>query len=292
MASFNKKRIRRNFLKRKNLKNSQKESSLVYDLGSQPKISSSGKKQGFALFLLKKLGIYYRTIKEDIVRKKKEKLTVMLVPHNQDKIKNFNISNLTLIIVLTMIGSLIAFGSILIINHTSTVQEMDNLRISQKDSKIQFAKIREEIIAAGRSHEKLKKLLLKIGNLTGKKNLPEDESFTALGGLGVSLGELDKSKLKAVKEFENQNPKDLKKAVSEAQIKKIPSEEDVPYAIYILNRLLNDVQDVDDHLDNLDGYIKRNLKSIRNSPTLWPVKGYIINPLRIHPKSRPVKSKF
>ena len=287
----NKRETKRNFLKSQKLKNRIKDNHLIYDLDPQLNISSFGEGQhssfsGYASIFLQICSKYYKKVKESILRKKNERLTIMFIPHNEDKIKNFNISNLVLIITLCLVGSFIAFGSILIVNHTSTVQQVDNLQISQEDSKIQFTKIREEIISASKSHEKLKELLFKIGNLTGKQL--KGGAFTALGGPGVDLEELDEKKIQELREFENRNSESGQSISQEEN----EDEENIPYTIFILNRILNDTRDVDDHLDNLDGYIKRNLKSIRNSPTLWPVKGYIINPYGFVRKTDQLKANF
>ena len=287
------KREKHNFLKSRKIKNTHNHKHRVYDLNPKPKAMLHTKNQGsffrrLISILIHQIKKLFNVIKAYILRNKQERLTVMFIPHNEDKIKNLNISNLALIITIVMAGLFTTFGSILIINHTSSKQEMHNLRISQKDSKIQFTKMREEIISLSGSHEKLKELLVKIGKLTRKKGQSGDEIFSGLGGLSISPNELDPKKIQELKDFDNKNSQNTRSSHSKENI----SEENIPYSIFILNRLLNETKDIDDHLDNLDGYIKRNLKSIRNSPTLWPVKGYIINPYGLVRKSDDLEASF
>ena len=75
----------------------------------------------------------YKSILKTINKKKKEQLTLMFIPHNENKISNYSISNLSLTIFLSIVGLCLIIGSVLIINHTSMVQEVGKAKkISQK----------------------------------------------------------------------------------------------------------------------------------------------------------------
>ncbi len=216
-------------------------------------------------------------------KKSREQLTLMIVPHNQNKIKNYNISNLSLTIFLGTIAFLLVFGSILIINHTSTLQEVDKLKRSQKDSKIQFMKIRNEVHGVSSDHEKVKALLSDIVKLTGGKESLKD-IYYGLGGAAIPISELKDVKKQALLH-------DTLSPVTEEE-EDISEEESIPMEIFVLNRIINDMNVVSHELDYLDNHTKRNLKSIRNSPTLWPAKGYITNPFGFIRKASDLKASF
>lgn len=241
----------------KNQKNKKLAPAVPEASGTKPKESTAKKsyaatassftKNFFNWLLIKKT-----QFQEIVKTKKEERLTIMFIPHNERSIKNYHISNLTLTIIVGTLSLMVIISSILIINHTSTVQEVDKLKISQKDAKIQFAKIRQEIKEITGSYSEIRESLSQLYGLAqGKKN---DNSLFGQGGVEMPAHELEEE--------------------SSAD----HNAESIPIEIFMLNRILNDMEISEKPLIHIEKFIKKREKIIKNTPTLWPVQGYIVNP--------------
>ncbi len=194
----------------------------------------------------KKISLYLR-------KKNEERLTIMFIPHDERSVKNFHISNLKLGIIVGSVLFVIMVSSSFIINHNTTVVKVDKMKISQKDARVQFARIRREIQEMGDSFSQLRQ------GVEGLYALTEGEAAAqALFGQG---GEELSSEIARMLELP---PK------QEAH--------DIPVEIYLLNRILNDIKLSEKPIRGLDAFLKKREKMIRNTPTLWPVTGSIINP--------------
>lgn len=216
--------------------------------------------------LQKRIYLFFRTRQKrfsDLIKQKKdERLTLMFIPHNENKIKNYHISNLTLTIVLTALTLVIVVSSVLIINHNSTVQEVDKLKISQKDAKIQFAKIRSEIKSIGETYSDVRKNISELYSHTGGKSAG---ALFAQGGI-----EIDEKAAEAIDD----------------------KAEEIPLEIFLLNRILNDMRISQKPIDSIEKFLGKREKIIKNTPTIWPVKGSIINPYGFIRSSHLLKSYF
>ena len=242
--------------------------------------------------ILRSLGHFFvmnqKKLRNLIKRKSKEQLTLMFIPHNENKIRNYNISNLSLTVFLGMVVILLFVGSILIINHTSTLQEVGKLKRSQKDSKIQFMKIRNEVHGVSLAHKKVKAILSDIVKLTGGKESLKD-IYYGLGGAAIPISELKGSEKKAILDDAlNAVTIEGKKKGKKASLEKEP----IPMEIFVLNRIINDMNVISRELNYLDDHTKRNLKSIRNSPTIWPADGFLTNPFGFTRKAFDLKASF
>jgi murein DD-endopeptidase MepM/ murein hydrolase activator NlpD len=187
--------------------------------------------------------------------KKAERLTLMLVPHNDARAKNFHISNFSFSVIIIIFTGVVVISSVLIINHTSTIHQVDKLKISQKDAKIQFKKIREEIQGMETAFSSIRSRLSHLYALSqGKEN--SDLSLFGQGGGSVPI--------ESVKNTE----------ITETEV----SDEHIPAEVFMLNRMLDDMQLSEKPLKEIEKYLQKRSKIIQNTPTLWPVSGYIINP--------------
>ena len=221
-----------------------------------------------------------------IRKKREEPLTLMFIPHNENKIKNYNFSHLTLMIFLGIFSISLIVGAILIINYTGTVQEVGKLKKSQKDSKIQFTKIRDEIKDISLSYEEIKSILSGVVKLTGGKESIKD-IYYGLGGAAIPVSKLKGEQKQTLLDKTlglDAPPADKADALSEEQT--------IPMEIFILNRITSDMAIISRELDYVDEHVKRNLKSIRNSPTLWPTNGYIANPFGFVRRADDLKATF
>lgn len=188
-----------------------------------------------------------------IQQKKEERVTLMFIPHNDKKLRNYHISNLTLTIIVGVVTVIVLVSSVLIINHNSTVQEVDKLKISQHDAEVQFARIRKEIREIGTTYEEMRKSISKLYALSkGKK------SSNALFGQGGAV-------------VSDQSGAQLAEPLKAAS-------ESIPIEVYMVNRILNDIEIAEKPLEEIEAFLNKRGKIIKNTPTLWPVRGYVVNP--------------
>ncbi len=243
-------------------------------------------KFGWFLKLFKKLIHFSKKIGDTVNTKKEERLTIMFIPHNEKNIKNYHISNFSLSIIIGVILLCVGLSSIFIINHTSTLQEIDKLKLSQKDAKIQFSKIKGEINNISRMYDRVKHSFAKLNSLIEDKEYSQESSFFGQGGKAIPFDKIDYKEL----EMNNILPDvaDHKIEQKKDELKK----ETIPTEIFILNRILEDMKVAKKPLQNLQDYVQQKLRFIRNSPTLWPVHGYVINPYGLVRKSNTLDAIF
>ncbi len=204
--------------------------------------------------LLGWLAARHAQFKATIKRKKEERLTLMFIPHNERSIRNYHISNLTLTIILSIVSFLLVVSSFLVIMHNSTVQEVDKMKVSQKDAQLQFAKIREEIKSIGETFAEVRDMISSLyGYAKGK-----DEAVAVFAAGGVDL--------KAMTTQFDAESADKKDADA------------IPLEVFLLERIADDMHISQEKLSDVQDFLKKREKIIRNTPTLWPVRGYIINP--------------
>ncbi len=234
----------------------QKEKISVYNLDG-PEDSPIRRKENEKKSLAGKIKFFIlgkkKQFSETIRRKKQERLTLMFIPHNEKSIRHYHISNLNLTIILASFSLVIIISSILVIRHNSTIQEVDKLKVSHKDASKQFAKIRSEIYQIYSSFDDVRT------NLVGLYSIikgGEADSIFAKGGVSI-----DPAKIKA--SVEN----------TEEKI----NQEKIPVEIYMLNRILDDIKIADKPLGEIKSFIQKRKRIIKNTPTLWPVTGYIVN---------------
>ncbi|MDH5720923.1 MAG: M23 family metallopeptidase [Spirochaetia bacterium] len=253
------KKVFRNAGKLKKQKKKPTISQEVYTIEDTYIESKTDLKKNFLLkmfnVIFNKIKNIYRNIISVIWRKKNEKLTLMFIPHNDKKTRNFHISNLTMTIASAIVIVIVLVSSVLIINHTSTIQEVDKLKISQEEAKIQFEKIKDEIKSITGIYEEIRQNIGVLYSMAKGKDIEEaDNIIFAHGGASIPINE------------NGENAQHLQ------------SVNELPLEISVLNRILEDMKISKQPLDEIEEFIKKRKKIISNTPTLWPVKGYIINP--------------
>ncbi|MFO1469882.1 MAG: M23 family metallopeptidase [Turneriella sp.] len=191
-----------------------------------------------------------------IKKKRNERLTLMFIPHNELKIRNYHISNLTLIIITSVLGMVLLVSAFLVIRHNSTIQEVDKLRVSHKDAEIQFAKVRQEIIELSKSYEDIRQNLSSLYSLSARGNAdkPVSATPTTPDNFAAQLAELQQ------KSSQSKDP------------------EKIPLEIFLMNRMLHDMEISRGSLGQVQEYLKKRERVLKNTPTIWPSQGYIINP--------------
>lgn len=181
--------------------------------------------------------------KWDYIKKRgNERLTVMVIPHSEKKIVNLHVTLFSLTGILLSAAVIVTLTSIFIINHTSTIKEVSRLKMYGSDSKVQIAKYKEEINKSYDIFQRLKPELSYLYSLT-----PGNRADTLWAKGGVS-------------EY-------------------IPAEDQPsspPIEILNIEEMVSDLEIAQDILKDIKKFVRERRKIIENTPSMWPVDGFVI----------------
>ncbi len=179
--------------------------------------------------------------------KGQERITVMFIPHSEKKILNFHISKFAISALIILIITTVAVTSVLIINHSSTVKEVSILKRDGDDSKLQVQKFKEEINKLHNIFQTFKPEITYLYSLTPDSNI---DSLWAKGG--------------------QHNPDPGSDIVD--------ADANTP-SIELLNieEVKQELQTTKEVLTKIKGFLKYRKKIIENTPSVWPVDGYIVS---------------
>ncbi|RPI91588.1 MAG: hypothetical protein EHM32_10425, partial [Spirochaetales bacterium] len=186
-----------------------------------------------------------RTKWDLFVKKGRERVTIMFIPHSAKKIANFH---LTLFAVFSIVGAVVAIvvvTSIVIVNHTSTIKEISKLKMYGSYSKIQITRYKEEINRLYDIFQKFKPEITYLYSLTPGNNV---DSLWAKGG--------------------NPNPGPQNEA----------GEQDSP-TMEVLNieEMERELRTTKEVLEKIKVFLEARRKIIENTPSIWPVDGYVVS---------------
>jgi murein DD-endopeptidase MepM/ murein hydrolase activator NlpD len=214
------------------------------------------------------------TFVEFLKRKHKEKLTVMLIPHSEKKILNFHISVLSINLVLIFIAAGILISSFTIIGRSGTKHAVQELKLSNKEYKHQRKKIRSEVKPL---HELISEFTMLTGKLKANAKGEHFEMKEAIGGPaeeikftydeGDFLEGVDNNVILNNNNPDNESSPDKDKGVKY----KFPPE------IAILKQGIHNLQLTNEWGSETIELLKKQSKIIRHTPTIWPVKGHLVN---------------
>ena len=177
-------------------------------------------------------------------KKGNERITVMFIPHNEKKIVNFHISIFAISIFVAALVLTVSVTSVLIVNHTSNIKSVSKLKMYGSNSKVQIQQYKVEINRLYEIFQRFKPEITYLYSLTPGNTV---DSMWAKGGVS--------------------NPNNTAIAG-----------EDQP-AIEILNieEMERDLRETKNALDKIKVFLADRKKIIENTPSLWPVNGYIIS---------------
>ncbi len=180
---------------------------------------------------------------ELFVKKGRERITVMFIPHSEKRILNFHIS---IFAISSIVGALVAtiiITSIVIVNHTSTIKEISRLKMYGTNSKIQIVKYKDEINKLYDIFQKLKPEITYLYSLTPGQDM---DSLWAKGGV------------------HNPDPEGV-------------NENSPPIEVLNIQEVEKELRITRDLLSKIKVFLEARKKIIENTPSLWPVDGYIIS---------------
>ncbi len=181
------------------------------------------------------------------VMKGKERITVMFIPHTEKKILNFHISIFAISIIISLIVVTVIVTSIMIVNHSSTIKEVSKLKKYGSNSRIKIQKYKEEINKLYAIFQKFKPEITHLYSLTPGSNI---DSLWAKGGIPNPDPETGTS-----------YSRDNSPPVEVLNIEEIKNE------LVITKKIISKIKK----------FIEYRKKIIGNTPSIWPVEGYIIS---------------
>lgn len=181
------------------------------------------------------------------VKKGRERVTIMFIPHSAKKIANFHLSLFAIFSIVGAIVAVIVVTSIVIVNHTSTIKEISKLKMYGSYSKIQITRYKEEINRLYDIFQKFKPEITYLYSLTPGNNV---DSLWAKGG--------------------NPNP--------DPQAEAEPGDKDSP-TIEVLNieEMERELRTTKEVLEKIKVFLEARRKIIENTPSVWPVDGYVVS---------------
>ncbi len=183
--------------------------------------------------------------------KGRERLTVMLIPHSEKKILNFHITFFAITSWIAVIVLVILIASVTIINHSSTVKEVDILLGNEKDSKKLIADFKKETKLLGKIFDTFKPEIIGLHRITSG-NSGANNLFGGIGGPATGKKH----------EKPEHDPS---------------SQENLPSEIYDINRIQVDLAVAAKTIDGVKNFLVSRKKIIENTPSVWPTDGYIGN---------------
>lgn len=181
--------------------------------------------------------------------KGRERLTVMLIPHSEKRILNFHISFFTISALLFVLVLVILVASITIINHSSTVKEVDILLGSEKDSKKLIKDFKKETRLLGKIFDSFKPEIIGLHAITNGRS--GSDLFGGIGGPQKSIAH-----------------EPINESVDNGS-------DSFPDEIYDINRIQKELQVASKTIDSVKNFLVSRKKIIENTPSVWPTEGYI-----------------
>ncbi|GBF51345.1 metalloendopeptidase [Leptospira ryugenii] len=182
---------------------------------------------------------------EDLDKKGREKLTIMVIPHTDRKTINFVISYKTISIFIGVVVVLLVISAVNVLSHSGSVHQLTELNLTNKDFIRQSSKMKDEVNSL---HETIQYYYDKISNL-----------YIKLGGdpARVSKGMGGSNQFFAMQGTPQTN-------ISEESFR---IKEDI-HNLKLSSELS----------DEIIKLIKKRKNIIRNTPSIWPTKGYVLFP--------------
>lgn len=177
-------------------------------------------------------------------KKGRERLTVMVIPHSEQKTINFHISYRAITIFIGTILVLLLISSINVLSHSGSIHQLTELNLSNQDFIRQSAKMKEEINSL---HEHVEYYHNHVGTLYGRLTGDNSKVAKGIGGAEkLSIG----------------SDNTLAPGAEVFRLK-----EDV-HNLKVANELTQEIISI----------LKKRKNLIRQTPSIWPVKGYVLYP--------------
>ena len=202
-----------------------------------------------------------------IQKKGKERLTIMIIPHTEKKILNLHMSMYTISGIGATVLLVLTVSIMSLVGKSGEDIEFYDMGLTNSQFNIQSVRMAEEMMPI---HELINRYTNTIAELYVKLDGRESEIF-ARGGAAQAIVDQEIDYLKTLVDECRTLGSECDQARTEEILRRITylSKED--------NESLKQAIDLSDKiLDELSTKEKQNL--LDNTPSIWPVKGYILSP--------------
>ena len=186
------------------------------------------------------------------VQKGREKLTVMLIPHSEKKIFNFQISLFTISFLILLLAGIIATFFVSTSRYTLAKKEMEILQDAQEGNVVTMQMLKEEISNLNNSVNEYRNNIKDIIKLLGAS---QSENIFGLGGPETEI-----------------------KNISE--IMGLKSKDDYQTELETIKRINTDIMASKKVLQNFTKFLAAREEIIQKIPNNWPIigGGFITSP--------------
>lgn len=181
--------------------------------------------------------------KDRILKKRKDFLTVMVIPHNEKPSYKISITYKAITLLFLAVSLVLATSAVIVLGYSGRVHEMEELEISSNDFQKQSLKLKSEMNLL---HDMSNYYFQKISRL-----------YIKLGGDPSRIANSDKSKL---------------------PLGVFDSKTDIISETYTLKSDIYNLQKSAELTKEIIKTIKQRKSIIKNTPSLWPTRGYILYP--------------
>ena len=208
----------------------------------------------------------FADFKERVHKKGRERLTIMVIPHNEKSILNFHLSVYAISSIVAAIAVIMMVSIISLVGKSGEDLTRYGMGLDNKQFKVQSMKMAEEIIPL---HDIIKHYSNIISELHVKLN-GGGEELSGMGGVSQKVVDAEISGLKElIRECGESDSCDQEK-----------TKEILRRIIYLSkqdNQSLKNAIALSERIrDGLKTPEKRNI--LKHTPSIWPTRGYLLSP--------------
>jgi murein DD-endopeptidase MepM/ murein hydrolase activator NlpD len=181
---------------------------------------------------------------KSIHKKGSEKITLMFIPHSEKRIINLHISLFSIVLTVILLSGIITTTTILIVNHTSTIKEINRLKLYGYDTEVQIDHYQKEIDNLYSTFQKFKPEITYLYSLTPDNYV---DSLWAKGGVST--------------EESNAELPDMGEMPSDEQLN--------------ISEMKQELETTKEVLKQIKVFLADRKKVIENTPSIWPTDGYV-----------------
>ena len=247
----------------KKLKNTHHSHGLEDFLKYLPDLNGNNK----SLTLFGKFKSYVKKVAHRINKKGLKRISIMLIPHTEKKIISWHLNLYSIFIIVIFLCVIMILSILGLVNKSGEDIQFYDMGLGNKEFSIQAINIAEEVLPL---HELINSYTITIAELflkiNGDKNQIQSLSSQSHKDLNLEIEKIRKMVSLCKKQNDACNRESIEDILRNAI-----------YLSYQDNHNIKKAIDISDSiLENLKTKEKRNL--FKNTPTIWPVNGYLISP--------------
>lgn len=183
---------------------------------------------------------------EDLDKKGREKLTIMVIPHTDRRTLNFIISYKTISIFIAIVVVLLVISAVNVLSHSGSIHQLTELNLTNKDFIRQSSKMKEEVSSL---HETIQYYYEKISTLYIKLGGDPSRVSKGMGGQNYLFNAMQGT-----------------------------PQTDITDESFRIKEDIHNLKLSSELSEEIIKLIKKRKSIIRNTPSIWPTKGYVLFP--------------